>query len=157
MLTSSDGESSPKLEEILSAQLAVRPKVSRLKERLCWPLQMGSLVSLQSVFCFKLQHRHFYGHLTVSWFLLLYDFFFICEGCEPEDSSDSLLPACRAYQGGIWSCVTGQYFLPHTIVQECESLAYGVPDRYILTRVRIRRSVWIMGLDPALFFSGFER
>jgi hypothetical protein len=35
MLTSSDGESSPKLEEILSAELAVRPKVSRLKEMSC--------------------------------------------------------------------------------------------------------------------------
>ncbi len=33
MLTSSDGESSPKLEEILSAELAVRPKVSKLKVR----------------------------------------------------------------------------------------------------------------------------
>jgi hypothetical protein len=35
LLTSSGWESSPKLEEILSAELAVRPKVRRLKERPC--------------------------------------------------------------------------------------------------------------------------
>ncbi len=126
MLPSSDEESSPQLEEILSAELAVRHKVSRLKERPCCPPQMRSPVlililsaelacsegesrlSLGS-FLFYMATQVLYGHSTVSFFKLLYDLFFICEGCEPEDSSDSLLPACRAHQGGIRSCLTGQY------------------------------------------------
>jgi hypothetical protein len=57
MLTSSDGESSPKLEEILSAELAVRPKVSRLKEAMLTSSDGESSPKLEEISSGKLVVR----------------------------------------------------------------------------------------------------
>ncbi len=57
MLTSSDGESSPKLEEILSAELAVRPKVSKLKDVMLFSSDRESSPKLKEIFPAELAVR----------------------------------------------------------------------------------------------------